>query len=78
MPSVDESTKAHILKHLVPIAPADPIVGQPLHPSPEPVFPTFPRFLVSSLPLTVMYQPDALRQFYRGGVPQMRLIPITR
>lgn len=37
--------------------------------------PPYSRFLVSSLPLSSIYQPDALRQFYRGGTPQSRLIP---
>lgn len=45
-------------------------------PGTEPSYPTYPRFQVTSLPLSVTYQPDALRSFYRGGVPQSRIIPV--
>lgn len=44
-------------------------------PSIAPPNPTYPRFAVTSLPLTAVYEPDALRQFYRGGVPQSRIFP---
>jgi hypothetical protein len=44
-------------------------------PAPEPTFPTYSRFLVTPLPAVSTFQPDALRQFYRGGVPQYRIFP---
>lgn len=44
----------------------------------EPTLPTYGRFLVSPLPLSTTYQPDALRQFYRGGIPQSRIFPQQR
>lgn len=74
MPTIEESeaTKAKLM-HLHP---SEPPVSPTRNPVvPEPVFPTYPRFLVTSLPVSVTYQPDALRQFYRGGVPQERIIP---
>ena len=76
MPSLKDSmaTKEHF-KKLEPIAPhTNPrLVSVP--PAPQPTYPSYPKFLVTSLPLSVTYQPDALRQFYRGGVPQSRIIP---
>lgn len=44
-------------------------------PGGEPQYPTYSRFLATPLPLIATYQPDALRQFYRGGVPQQRIFP---
>lgn len=41
----------------------------------EAAHPAYNRFLASPLPLIATYQPDALRQFYRGGVPQQRIFP---
>jgi len=74
MPSVEQSlgTK-EVMKRIEPI---EQRVTPHQNPAPQPTFPTYPRFLVTSLPLSVIYQPDALRQFYRGGVPQSRIIPV--
>jgi len=74
----DNGTAA--FKHFEPHPILEPIGIVPggSRPAPEPVYPTYPRFLVTSLPLSVTYQPDALRQFYRGGVPQTRIIPISK
>jgi hypothetical protein len=45
-------------------------------PAPEPnLQPQYSRFMVSPIPLVATYQPDALRQFYRGGIPQQRIFP---
>ena len=44
-------------------------------PGAEPSFPGYPRFLVTAVPINSVLQPDALRQFYRGGVPQQRIFP---
>jgi hypothetical protein len=64
-------------KRLEPIQPRAPIDVRPTgNPGGEPTYPTYPRFQVTSLPLSVVYQPDALRSFYRGGVPQSRIIPV--
>jgi hypothetical protein len=35
--------------------------------------PSYSRFMASPIPLVATLQPDALRQFYRGGVPQSRI-----
>lgn len=76
MPTIEQSTAKINMHELEPLGPFFPHEIRRSGPAPEPVFPTYPRFLVSSLPLSVIYQPDALRQFYRGGIPQSRLIPI--
>lgn len=44
--------------------------------SAQPAFPSYSSFLATPLPLIATYQPDALRQFYRGGVPQQRIFPV--
>jgi hypothetical protein len=73
MPKIEDSSATReIVKKIEPI-------NNPVNPhglaGAEPVYPTFPRFSVTALPLSAIYQPDALRGFYRGGVPQSRLIP---
>ena len=79
MPTIAESTSTRkIDEKLKPMEPhLDPVGTTVPHggPAPQPTWPSYPRFSVTSLPLSVTYQPDALRQFYRGGVPQQRLIP---
>lgn len=59
------------------LEPSDVIsVGGGSGPPPEPQWPVYNRFLATPLPLIATYQPDALRQFYRGGIPQQRIFPI--
>jgi hypothetical protein len=45
--------------------------------SAQPVNPSYNSFLATPLPLVATYQPDALRQFYRGSVPQQRIFPVN-
>jgi hypothetical protein len=80
MPTLEQSQwTPEIGKKLESLKPNDPVSARPVSgfgPGGEPSFPTYPRFQVTSLPLSVVYQPDALRSFYRGGVPQSRIIPV--
>jgi hypothetical protein len=75
MPTIKESEyKPHIGK-MEPIPnPVSPIYSRI---GAEPMYPTYPRFSVTALPLSVTYSGDALRGFYRGGVPQSRIIPVS-
>jgi len=73
MASIKESTVTPQIESTFQTAtePVSTITG----PGAEPTFPTRSRFLTSPLPIISTYQPDALRQFYRGGVPQQRIFP---
>lgn len=74
MPTLDQSyLKTNPDKlGLEPVQRGTPIIGG--FPA-VPAFPAYAKFLASPLPLVATYQPDALRQFYRGGIPQMRIFP---
>jgi len=73
MPTIKESTATpQIEKALEPVSSAP---ASTMGPGAEPTFPNRSRFLTSPLPIISTYQPDALRQFYRGGVPQQRIFP---
>lgn len=74
MPSINESLlNSKIDTRLEPI---DRGIFQASGPT-EPNLPSYSRFLATPLPIISTYQPDALRQFYRGGIPQQRLFPVT-
>jgi len=73
MPTLAQSTQPIDPNQQFDQIPTQPTVQGP---GTEPIYPSYPRFNVSSLPLIAIYQPDALRQFYRGGVPQSRIIPV--
>ena len=58
----------------------EPVASQsqsPSHQIPTPELAGFNTFLVCPMPL-VSANPDGLRQFYRSGVPQIRLVPPGR
>ena len=78
MPTIDQSTvtKSPEKLGLEPLVPVMSAASGGAGPAPEQSSqPNYSKFLVSSIPLVATFQPDALRQFYRGGVPQQRIFP---
>lgn len=73
MPSIEQSTMPKGSESMYePVEQSIPQSGFTSQPS----FPSYNSFLATPLPLISTYQPDALRQFYRGGVPQQRIFPV--
>jgi hypothetical protein len=77
MPGIDESllTKKMEMGLESPSTPVMSAASGSAGPAPEPIYPVYNRFLATPLPIVATYQPDALRQFYRGGIPQQRIFP---
>lgn len=71
MPSLNQSIRALNMKMFEPMQPEPGATSQPSTPA-APVNPGV--FTICPLPLVVAY-PDQLRQFYREGIPQSRVLP---